>query len=379
MEILDTLRSLLGPSYVLTGKSTEKWTRDWTGKYTWTPLAVARPATTAEVSATAAACYAAGAAMVPVGGNTGLTGATQAEGTIMVSLDRMNAIRAVKPGSRVALVEAGAILDTIHAAAAEHGLIFPLTFGARGSAMIGGNLATNAGGSNVLRYGNTRELCLGLEVVLPDGQIMDLMSELRKDNTGYDLRHLFIGSEGTLGFITAAVLKLFPEPRIRATAMVALSRIEGALPLLNSLQEATGGALDAFEFMPRNYIERHIAHTGAREPFDAAHAVNILLEAASTRADDAAAGEDGTPSLTALLQTILADEMTEGRITDAVIAQNETQRAAMWARREMAAELTFYDRPIVDTDIAVPVDSVPTFLAKARRRVTQIDPGCEDF
>ncbi|MEM1373426.1 MAG: FAD-binding oxidoreductase [Pseudomonadota bacterium] len=379
MEILETLRAVIGPSYVLTGKSTEKWARDWTGKYAWTPLAVVRPASTVEVSAVASACYAAGAAMVPVGGNTGLTGATKAQGVVMVSLDRLNAIRAIKPESRVAVVEGGAILDTIHSAAADHDLIFPLTFGARGSAMIGGNLATNAGGSNVLRYGNTRDLCLGLEIVLPDGRIMDLMSELRKDNTGYDLRHLFIGSEGTLGFITAAVLKLFPAPCIRATAMVALSRIEDTLPLLNALQAATGGAVEAFEFMPRNYIERHIAHTGEREPFAEAHRVNILLEAASTRADDAAPGEDGTPALTGLLQTILADEMGAGRITDAVVAQNEAQRKAMWARREMAAELTFYDRPIVDTDIAVPVDSVPEFLARARARVTEIDPGCEDF
>ncbi|MEM6277328.1 MAG: FAD-binding oxidoreductase [Pseudomonadota bacterium] len=379
MEILETLRAVVGKNHVLTGKDTEKWARDWTGKYSWTPLAVVRPASTGEVSAVAAACYEAGSAMVPVGGNTGLTGATKADGVVMVSLDRLDKIRAVKPGSRVALVEAGAVLDSIHSATGEHGLIFPLTFGARGSAMIGGNLATNAGGSNVLRYGNTRDLCLGLEIVLPDGRVMDLMSELRKDNTGYDLRHLFIGSEGTLGFITAAVLKLFPAPRIRATAMVALARIDDSLPLLNALQEATGGALEAFEFMPRNYIKRHVAHTGEREPFDAAYPVNILLEAASTREDDAAPGTDGTPALTELLQTILAEEMASGRIKDAVVAQSEAQRSAMWARREMAAELTFYDRPIVDTDIAVPVDSVPELLIRARARVTEIDPACEDF
>ena len=327
----------------------------------------------------AEACYAAGQKMVPVGGNTGLTGATSAEGAVMVSLDRLNRIRTVKPDARIVIVEAGVILDAIHNAADEYGLVFPLTFGARGSAMIGGNLATNAGGSNVLRYGNTRDLCLGLEIVLPDGRIMDLMSELRKDNTGYNLRQLFVGAEGTLGFITAAVVKLVPAPRVRATAMVALEQLEDTLPLLNALQEATGGALEAFEYMPRNYITRHVEHTGEREPFEAPYPVNILLEAASTRADDAAVGDDGTPRLTELVQNILAEKMEEGVVADAVVAQSAAQRDAMWSRREMAAELTFYDRPIVDTDIAVPVDAVPEFIATANARVQQIDPGCEDF
>ncbi|MEM1235344.1 MAG: FAD-binding oxidoreductase [Pseudomonadota bacterium] len=379
MEILDTLRSAIGDKYVLTGKDTEKWTRDWTGKYSWTPLAVARPADTAHVSAVAAACYEAGVPMVPVGGNTGLTGATSADGAIMVSLDRLNRVRSVNTESRIAVVEAGAILDNIHQAAAEHDLVFPLTFGARGSAMIGGALATNAGGSNVLRYGNTRELCFGLEIVLPDGRVMDLMSELRKDNTGYNLRQLFIGAEGTLGFITAAVLRLFPAPKVRATAMVGLERIEDTLPLLNDLQGATGSAVEAFEYMPRNYITRHIEHTGAREPFDAPYPVNILIEAASTRADDAAVGSDGTARLVELMQEVLGDAMEKGHISDAVVAQNEAQRGEMWSRREMAAELTFYDRPIVDTDIAVPVDQVPAFLAAANARAQEIDPGCEDF
>ena len=379
MDILDTLRSKIGARYVLTGEDTVKWTRDWTGKYTWTPVAVVRPGSTDDVSAVAKACYEAGHPMVAVGGNTGLTGATSAEGAIMVSLDRLNRIRAVKPDARIAIVEAGVILDSIHQAAEAHGLVFPLTFGARGSAMIGGNLATNAGGSNVLRYGNTRDLCLGLEIVLPDGRLMDLMSELRKDNTGFNLRQLFVGAEGTLGFITAAVIKLAPAPRVRATAMVALERLEDTLSLLNSLQEATGGALEAFEYMPRNYITRHIEHTGEREPFDAPHPVNILLEAASTRADDAAPDADGTPRLTELVQTILAEKLEDGVITDAVVAQSEAQRAAMWKRRELAAELTFYDRPIVDTDIAVPVDMVPRFVATANARVQEIDPGCEDF
>ena len=195
----------------------------------------------------------------------------------------------------------------------------------------------------------------------------------------YNLRQLFIGAEGTLGFITAAVLRLYPAPKIRATAMVALQKIDDTLPLLNAVQSATGSAVEAFEYMPRNYIERHIDHTGLPEPFEDAYPVNILLEAASTRPDDAATGEDGTPRLVDTLQDVLATAMEDGAVADATIAQNDAQRSAMWARREMAAELTFYDRPIVDTDIAVPVDAVPAFLSAANARVHQIDPGCEDF
>ncbi|MEM6728284.1 MAG: FAD-binding oxidoreductase [Pseudomonadota bacterium] len=372
MVILDALAEALGSSSVLTGSDTDKWARDWTGKYAWSPRAVVRPRTTEDVSAVARLCYAHDAPMVPVGGNTGLTGATSAEGAVMVSLDRLNAVRSVKPEARVAIVEAGAILQSIHDAADAHDLVFPLTFGARGSALIGGCLATNAGGSNVLRYGNTRDLVLGLEIVLPDGRVMDLMSELRKDNTGYNLRQLFIGAEGTLGFITAAVLKLAPRPTVRATAMVGCHALKDTLPLLNTLQAASGGTVEAFEYMPRRYIERHIAH-GGREPFEAPHPVNILVEAASTREDD----QNG--ALAAALESVLSGEMEAGRVSDAVIAQNEAQRSEMWARREMAAELTFGRLPIVDTDIAVPLEAVPKFLMEISERIGALDPGAEDF
>ena len=192
MELLDQIRADLGAKYVVTGTDAEAWTRDWMNVYHWQPLAVVRPASTEQVQAIARACSAAGVAMVPVGGNTGLTGATKAQDAVMISLDRMNAIREIKPNAQVVIVESGAILNSIHQAVDVHNLVFPLFFGARGSAMIGGNLSTNAGGSNVLRYGNTRDLCLGLEVVLADGRVMNLMSELRKDNTGLNLKHMFI-------------------------------------------------------------------------------------------------------------------------------------------------------------------------------------------
>ena len=252
------MRASLGEQYVKTGKDAEPWTHDWTNTYHWQPLAVVRPANTPQVQDIARICCAKGVAMVPVGGNTGLAGGTKAQDSVMISLDRMNAIREIKANAKVAIVESGAILEKIHQAVDEHDLVFPLLFGARGSAMIGGNLSTNAGGSNVLRYGNTRDLCLGIEVVLADGRVMNLMSELRKDNTGLNLKNIFIGAEGTLGIITATVLRLHPKPLAYVTAMVGLKDLKDSLSLLNRLQNETGGSVEAFEFMPRHYIERHL-------------------------------------------------------------------------------------------------------------------------
>ena len=211
--IKDQLMQIVGADYVVADDQLAPWSRDWSGAYQYTPLAVVRPANTQQVSQILRLANETGTAVVPVSGNTGLAGGAEAEGSIQLSLDRMNRIREIRPKARLAIVEAGVILSALHDAADGHDLIFPLTFGARGSAMIGGNLATNAGGSNVLRYGNARDLCLGLEVVLPSGEVMDLMSELHKDNSGYNLKHLMIGAEGTLGIITAAVLKLAPKPR----------------------------------------------------------------------------------------------------------------------------------------------------------------------
>ncbi len=380
MDILADLRACVGPKYVVTGDDLAPWSRDWMGVYAWTPRAVVRPASTAQVAAVVAKCAALGVAIVPVGGNTGLAGGTNAQDAVMISLDRMNAIRAVKPDAMVAVVEAGAVLQSIHDAVDAHDLIFPLFFGARGSAMIGGNLSTNAGGSNVLRYGNTRDLCLGLEVVLPDGRIMDVMSELRKDNTGLNLKHLFIGAEGTLGIITAATLRLFRKPLAYATAMVGLRSLRDALPLLNRLQDETGGGVEAFEFMPRRYIERHMDHfADAKEPFDGPHAVNILVEIGSTRASDLEPDAAGTPKLTAILESALADMLDADTAQDAVIAQNEDQRRTMWARREAAAEITLGHPGQADTDVAVPLDAVPDFLEQVSPRVMAIDPDAFEF
>ncbi|MDQ2090719.1 FAD-binding oxidoreductase [Marimonas arenosa] len=374
--MIDTLKDIVGDSHVLTGTDMGKYSHDFTRSYAWTPLAVVRPANTDEVAAIVRLANDSKTAIVPVSGNTGLAGGARADGAIMLSLERMNAIREIRPDARIAIVEAGVVLSTLREAAEEHGLIFPLTFGAQGSAMIGGNLSTNAGGSNVLRYGNTRDLVLGVEAVLPTGEVVDLMSELHKDNSGYNLKHLLIGAEGTLGIITAAVLKLVPKPGAYATAMVAVPALDQALGLLNRLQQATGGAVEAFEYMPRSYIEQHLKTIdGAREPFEAPHEVNILVELGATAPRDTQPGPDGRAPIAAYFEDILAEFFEDGAILDAVVAQNEAQRREMWERREAAAEVTLSRQPIQNNDVAVPLDQVATFLDRANIMLGRVDPG----
>ncbi|MCX8508327.1 MAG: FAD-binding oxidoreductase, partial [Rhodobacteraceae bacterium] len=294
----------------------------------------------------------------------------------MLSVERLNRIRALKKEARLAVVEAGVILTHLPEAAEAQGLYFPLWFGARGSAMIGGVLSTNAGGSNVLRYGSTRALCLGLEVVLPDGRVMDLMSELHKDNSGYDIKQLFIGAEGTLGVITAAVMKLVPASRAHATAVLAVSSLEAALSLLNRLQETTGGLVEAFEFMPRSYHERlQAVRPDLGQPFAEIHDVTILVELGASAPRDVQAGPDGAVPLATFLEEILSGMLDEGTLLDAVIAQNEAQRRAMWERREAAAEIMLGMGHSIDTDVAVPLDKVGVFLDRAHRQLAAIDPG----
>ncbi|MCI2399407.1 FAD-binding oxidoreductase [Aliiroseovarius sp. N1Y82] len=379
MDILDELRGIIGARHVLTGADTARWDSDWIGKYKGAPLCVVRPANTDEVSRVMALAHDTGTPVVPVGGNTGLSGGAFGRGAVMLSVDRMNALRDLRPEARIAIVEAGVVLSALHDAAEAHDLVFPMTFGAKGSCMIGGMLATNAGGSNVVRYGNTRALCLGLEIVLPDGEVLELMSELHKDNSGYDLKDLFIGSEGTLGVITAAVLKLSPKPRAYATAMVAAPGLAQALDLLNRLQEATGGAVEAFEYMPASYIDAHIAKTGARAPFAARHEVNILVEVGATAARDAALAADGSVPIVDYLEEVLAGLMEEGAVLDAVIAQNDAQRTEMWERREAAAEVTLDRQPLVNNDIAVPLDKVSVFLERMAEELPRLDRGADSL
>ncbi len=380
MALIDDLQAVVGAAHVLTGADMARHARDWMGKYEGAPLVVVRPASTAEVSAVVKLAAAQGVAVVPIGGNTGLVGGTMTCGGLMISLERMNRIRAVKRDARLVVAEAGVILTRLHDAAEAEGLCFPLWFGARGSAMLGGVLSTNAGGSNVLRYGSTRALCLGLEVVLADGRVLDLMGELHKDNSGYDLKNLFIGAEGTLGIITAAVMKLVPAPKAHATATVAARSLPDALVLLNRMQEATGGRVEAFEFMPRTYSERlAVARPDLGLPFDTIPEVTILIEAATTVAKEAAPDETGEVPLVGLLETVLAEMLEAGLITDAVLARSEQQRRAMWARREAAAEITMGLTPAVDTDVCLPLDRVEGFLTEVLARLEALDPGLKSL
>ncbi|MCG7493439.1 FAD-binding oxidoreductase [Thalassobius sp. Cn5-15] len=378
--MIDQLEEIVGGKYVLHGDDLAGWRHDWTGAYGFEPLAVVRPASTTEVAAVVRWANGTGTALVPVSGNTGLSGGTFANGAVLLSLDRLNRIRDLRPDARVAVVEAGVILSTLHDATEDVDMIFPLTFGARGSAMIGGCLSTNAGGSNVLRYGNTRDLVLGIEAVLPTGEVVNLMSELHKNNSGYDLRHLLIGAEGTLGIITAAVLKLHPKPRAYATAMVAPQSLDGALHLLNQLQEATGGAVEAFEYMPRSHIEVHKQiDPQAREPFEAPQNINILVEVAATAPRDCTPGADGRPAIAAHLEDTLAVMFEDGLLLDAVVAQNEAQRTEMWARREAAAEVAMSRKPFISNDIAVPLDKVAPFLDTMATRLPDCDPEAQEI
>ncbi|MDB6179358.1 FAD-binding oxidoreductase [Paracoccus sp. Z330] len=367
MQVIQSLREIVGPRYVLTDEDCARWASDWTGGYQGQPMAVLRPGDRDEVSAILRLASQHRLPVVPVSGNTGLVGGALAAESLVLSLDRMNRIRSISPDARVAIVEAGVVVAALDDAAGAHGLTFPLAFGAAGSAMIGGVLSTNAGGANVLHYGNTRDLCLGLEVVLADGRVLDLMSALHKNNSGFDLRNLMIGAEGQLGIITAAVLKLHPRPTQHATAMVAMPALDDAPDLLNALQDASGGAVVAYEFMPRSFVEGHLALIpNAREPFEAAHPVNLLVELAATR----------TGPLTEVLEQVLAAWLEAGKIVDAVLAQNETQRREMWARREAAAEIAFHRKPFIDTDIAVPLNRVADYLREIEPRLRDLDPDC---
>lgn len=374
--LIDDLVAVVGAAHVLTGTDTDRYARDWMGRYRGSPIAVVRPGSTAEVAACVKIAGQHGVPVVPISGNTGLVGGTMTSGGLLLTLERMNRIHRVKRDARLVVAEAGVILSRLHEAAETEGLYFPLWFGARGSAMLGGVLSTNAGGSNVLRYGSTRGLCLGLEVVLPDGRVLNLMSELHKDNSGYDLKNLFIGAEGTLGIITAAVMKLVPAPRAHATATLAARSLADALTLLNRLQEATGGRVEAFEFMPRTYCERlREARPDLGLPFDHIPEVTILIEAATTVPTEADPDANGDIPLVTTLQTILAQMMDAGLVTDAILARSEQQRRVMWARREAAAEIGVGLHPEVDTDVCLPLDKVEPFLTRALSSLQTLDPG----
>ena len=381
-QLIERLNRCTGRKHVLTDPADcKKYNHDATGEFTGNALAVVKPASTAEVSEIVRAAYDSRMPIIPIGGNTGLSGGTFSgpkRNSILISLERLNRIRKICLDSRTAIVEAGTILDDLHHAAKRYGLVFPLIFGARGSCTLGGNLSTNAGGSNVLKYGNVRALCLGLEVVTPLGEVCDLMTSLHKDNTGYSLKDLYIGAEGTLGIITAAVLKLVPEPHAYATAMLGCDSIAGALMLLNRLQDETGGTVEAFEYMPESFIKNlKVRFPNLRLPFKDTRPVWILVEIGTTSSRDAALASDGTNPLGQLLESVLTEHLESGKIADAFVAVNEQQRSDLWAIRESAFEVSVMRHPVLHNDIALPLNAIEEFMERMAVEIPNVAPGSE--
>ena len=333
---------------------------DERARYRGATPAVVRPSTTEEVARIVALCAAEKIPIVPQGGNTGLCGGATPNASgreLVVSLARLNRVREVDPLNYTITVEAGVILADVQKAAAEADRLFPLSLGGEGTARIGGNLSTNAGGTGVLRYGNARDLALGLEVVLPDGRVWDGLSALRKDNTGYDLKHLFIGAEGTLGIITAAVLKLFPRPHAVETALVALDDPAAAVALLARARAATGDRVTAFELILRLPFELVLAEIpGTRDPFAERHPCYVLAELSAGAGEDDARGR---------MESLLAAAMEDGLVRDAVIAESGAQAADFWKLRETIPEAQKLDGASIKHDISVPVSRIPVFMEEA--------------
>ncbi len=341
------------------------YTTDWRKQYRADALCVLRPAHTAEVAAVVGLCAREGIAVVPQGGNTGLCGGSVPTGTrpeVVISLSRMNRIRGIDALNDTMTVEAGCVLANIQRAADETGRLFALSLAAEGSCQIGGNLSTNAGGVNVLRYGNAREQVLGLEVVLPDGRVWDGLRALRKDNTGYDLKHLFLGAEGTLGVITAAVLKLHPKPSANVTAWIALQDPARAVALLSQLRDLLGERISAFELVSRRCLEAVLGHAPAtRDPLPRAHPWYVLVEIADA-GEAAALAEQVEQALAACPDLV----------DDAVLASSTSQSQALWRIRETIPEAQFTN---VKHDVSVPVSKVPELIGRAGTALESAFPG----
>ena len=370
-DLVASLRAALGDPHVLTeAAATETYLRDWRGRYQGTAICVVRPGSTDEVAAVVRLCNSANVAIVPQGGNTSLCGGAtpsgkfgSAVGEVVISLGRLNHIRATDAENNTITVEAGCTLQSVQDAAAASGLLFPLSIASEGTATIGGCLSTNAGGVQVLRYGNTRDLALGLEVVLADGRIWNGLRGLRKDNTGYDLKHLFIGAEGTLGIITGAVLKLFPQPRSQATAWLAIEDPAAAVALLAHLKRNLGDRLTAFELIGATALGLVLQHIpGSRQPLAKLSSWQLLVELSGFADED----------INEALQQSLA---SANGIVDAALAQSETQRAAFWRLRENISEAQRIEGFSIKHDIAVPVSRIPEFIALAGAALEKKFPG----
>ena len=370
-EVIDGIKQALGPAgWIDEVSDMAPYLADMRGIYTARTALVALPKSTDEVSAVVKICAGAGVGIVPQGGNTGLVGGSipgETGDEILLSLGRMNKLRAVDTANNTITVEAGCVLADIQAAAADAGRLFPLSLAAEGSCQIGGNLSTNAGGTGVLRYGNARDLALGLEVVLPDGRIWDGLKGLRKDNSGYDLKQLFIGGEGTLGVITAAVLKIFPAPSDTRTALAAVPDVEAAMALFMRARETAGETLTACEILPRiaiDFVLRHLPE--CRDPLAESHPWYVLIElTATSRATD----------LAATLETLFAETLEAGLVSDGTIAATGEQAHQLWRLREGIAEVQKHEGASIKHDASLPLSRVADFIEQASAAVTARLPG----
>lgn len=369
--MLDAFHNLLGPKGIIAGEEMMPFLREWRGLYEGHALAVLKPSSTDEAAALVRLCRAQGLKIVPQGGNTGLVGGQMpqdAQKHVVVSTARMTAIRNVDATGNTMTVDAGVILERIQQEADRVDRLFPLALGSQGSCQIGGNIATNAGGTGVLAHGNTRDLVLGLEVVLPSGEIWNGLQRLRKNNTGYDLKHLFIGGEGTLGLITAATLKLFPKPRGQQVAFLGLASPHAALAVLNTGLQKAGGALTGFELMPRIGLDFALRHLqGARDPLVASYPWYLLAEISSGRSEDEAE---------ALMAELFEAAFEAGHVEDGALAQSEDQRGQFWRLRHGLSEVQKHEGGSIKHDVSVPVARMPDFILEASALVERVIPNC---
>ena len=378
-EIITALHAIVGDAGLKTGDTdTESFLTDWHGQYRGRSLAVVMPETTEQVSQVMALADAQDIVVVPQGGNTGFMGGAtpdDAGNSILLSLRRMNRIREIDATNMSMTVEAGCVLQTLHDTTEKQGLYFPLNLAAKGSCTIGGNLGTNAGGLNVVRYGTTRELTLGVEVVLMGGRVLNLLGGLRKDNTGYDLRHLFVGSEGTLGVITAATMKLFPQPVARATSFAEVRDVSAAVELLHRLQAASGGGVEAFELIPADILHVVFHHfPEIPQPLATRGAMNVLMEIGSSNPASGIADDSGETPLQTIMQETLATAFEDGLVIDATIAASEAQRNALWDVRENAPESHKRSRGVARSDISLAQSSLAPFYEDMVAAVKTVDP-----
>jgi FAD/FMN-containing dehydrogenase len=369
-DVVERARAILGPAHVLSDPAdTAPFLADWRGRYRGAALAVVRPADAAQVAAIVRLCAETGTPLVPQGGNTGVVGGAIPDATgrsLVLCLSRLNRIREADPVGDSLTVEAGCTLAAVQAAAEAADRLFPMSLGSEGSCQIGGTIATNAGGTAVLRYGPMRDLVLGLEVVLPDGTLWNGLRALRKDNTGYALKHLFIGAEGTLGIVTAATLKLFPRPRSVATGFLALPSLEAALQVFARLRGALGDRVTTAEILSEPQLAAVLAHVpGNVRPLAAVMPWYLLVEITDPMHGLELAGK---------LEDLLAEGLEDGSVTDAAVARSQAQADAMWKLRHSVSEANRKSGIVVGHDTAVPVARIPDFVARATAAIAAVRP-----